>query len=79
MDVVGVTKDWFMKPWKVRFRVSAAYTLYIRTKPFHQSQMVVDSVGRRIEAMAKYYDCPDSASVSSLSESYDHASISGFS
>ena len=56
MDVVGVTKDWFMKPRKVRFRAFAAYTLYIRTKPFHKNQIVVDSIGRMIEEAAKYYD-----------------------
>lgn len=95
-DVVGVTKDRTMRPQKVRFWVSALHTPYIRTKPFHKSQMVVeiddegngifqmevilnyelekellglgegikvlapkalvDSIGKRIKAAAKYYE-----------------------
>ena len=31
-----------MKPQKVRFWASALHTPYIRTKPFHKSQMVVE-------------------------------------
>ena len=94
-DVIGVTKDRSMKPQTVRFWASALQTPYIRTKPFHKSQMVVevdeegngifqmevilnyelekdllsfgegikvlspkalvDSIGRRIKAAAKYY------------------------
>lgn len=95
-DVIGVTKDRFMKPHIVRFWASSIHTPYIRTKPFHKSQMVVEvdeegngifqmevilnnelekdllgfgegikvlspkmlveSIGKRIKAAAKYYD-----------------------
>lgn len=41
-DVIGVTKDRTMKPQKIRFRASALHTPYIRTKPFHKSQIVVE-------------------------------------
>lgn len=41
-DVIGVTKDRTMKPQKVRFWASALHSPYIRTKPFHKSQMVVE-------------------------------------
>jgi len=41
-DLIGVTKDRTMKPQKVRFRADAWQVPYIRTKPLHKSQMVVD-------------------------------------
>ena len=41
-DVIGVTKDRTMKPQKVRFWAKAEQVPYIRTKPFHKSQMVVE-------------------------------------
>ena len=44
-DVIGVTKDRSMKPQKVRFWASALHVPYIRTKPFHKSQMVVEVDG----------------------------------
>lgn len=42
-DMVGVTKDRSMHPQTVRFRADAKNAPYIRTKPFHKSQMVVDT------------------------------------
>ena len=41
-DLIGVTKDRAMKPQKVRFRAAAGQVPYIRTKPLHKSQMVVE-------------------------------------
>lgn len=44
-DMIGVTKDRTMKPQTVRFRADSKEAPYIRTKPFHRSQMVVDVDG----------------------------------
>ena len=41
-DLIGVTKDRTMKPQKVRFWAAAWQVPYIRTKPLHRSQMVVE-------------------------------------
>lgn len=42
-DMIGVTKDRAMKPQKVRFVAEPGEAPYIRTKPFHKSQMVVEA------------------------------------
>lgn len=42
-DAVGVTKDRTMKPKSVRIWANAKEAPYIRTKPFHKSQMVVEA------------------------------------
>lgn len=42
-DLVGVTKSPEDKPQKIRFWASAGDAPYIRTKPFHASQMVVET------------------------------------
>ena len=42
-DMIGVTKDRTMKPQKVRFEADPKEAPYIRTKPFHRSQMVVEA------------------------------------
>lgn len=42
-DLVGVTKSPEDKPQKIRFWASAGDAPYIRTKPFHASQMVVEA------------------------------------
>ena len=41
-DMIGVTKDRTMKPQKVVFRASPKEAPYIRTKPLHRSQMVIE-------------------------------------
>ncbi len=41
-DVIGVTKDNTMHPQKVRFSAGAAMAPYIRTKPLHKSQKVIE-------------------------------------
>ncbi len=41
-DLIGVTKDRTMKPQKVRFWAEAWQVPYIKTKPLHKSQMVVE-------------------------------------
>jgi predicted DNA-binding transcriptional regulator YafY len=41
-DAIGVTKDRTMKPKPVRIWANAKEAPYIRTKPFHKSQMVVE-------------------------------------
>lgn len=41
-NMIGVTKDRTMKPQKVRFRANAWQVPYIRTKPLHKSQMVIE-------------------------------------
>lgn len=41
-DVIGVTRDRTMKLKQVRIWANAKEAPYIRTKPFHKSQMVVD-------------------------------------
>lgn len=41
-NMIGVTKDRTMKPQKVRFRADARQVPYIRTKPLHKSQMVIE-------------------------------------
>ena len=52
-DMVGVTKDRTMKPQTIRFMADPHDAPYIRTKPFHKSQMVldVDEEGRTIFQM----------------------------
>ncbi len=42
-DLVGVTKSPEDRPQKIRFWSSADDAPYIRTKPFHASQMVVET------------------------------------
>lgn len=42
-NMIGVTKDRTMKPQKVRFRANAWQVPYIRTKPLHKSQMVIEA------------------------------------
>lgn len=41
-DMIGVTKDRTMKSEIVRFRATPMESKYIRTKPFHKSQMVIE-------------------------------------
>ena len=41
-DMIGVTKDRTMKTQKVVFRASPKEAPYIRTKPLHRSQMVIE-------------------------------------
>lgn len=41
-DMIGVTKDRTMKTQKVVFRASLKEAPYIRTKPLHRSQMVIE-------------------------------------
>lgn len=42
-NMIGVTKDRTMKPQTVRIRANSKESPYIRTKPFHRSQMVVEA------------------------------------
>lgn len=42
-NMIGVTKDRTMKPQTIRIRAGAKEAPYIRTKPLHRSQMVVEA------------------------------------
>lgn len=42
-DMIGVTKDRMMKPQKVVFKANPKEAPYIRTKPLHKSQMVIEA------------------------------------
>lgn len=42
-DMIGVTKDRMMKPQKVVFKANPKEAPYIRTKPLHKSQTVIEA------------------------------------